>query len=274
MEYAEAEGNSIDEAIERALQELGVERERVDVEIIANATKGLFGLGGKKAKVRATLRNPISLHEPAGNDAPSQTVETPAPAAPRARDAKQSAPAKPAAAPREKARPQRARRPQSEERPADDIDPATLEHARTVLERTVQLIGTEANVRVAVDELGTTLVIEGDDSGILIGRRGQTLDALEYVINRVASRDTRHTTHLVVDSHGYRQRRRESLEELAQRMGERAEERGKPVTMNPMSPRDRRIVHLALQGKPGLETRSSGDGYFRKLLIIPAGRRR
>jgi spoIIIJ-associated protein len=273
MEYAEAEGNSIDEAIERALQQLGVERERVDVEIIANATKGLFGLGGKKARVRATLRNPISLHEPAGKETPSRAIETPA-AAPRSRDAKQSAPARSASAPREKARPQRTRRSQSDGRPADDIDPATLEHARAVLERTVQLIGTEAKVRTAVDELGTTLVIEGDDSGILIGRRGQTLDALEYVINRVASRDTRHTTHLVVDSHGYRQRRRESLEELAQRMGERAEERGKPVTMNPMSPRDRRIVHLALQDKAGLETRSSGDGYFRKLLIIPAGRRR
>ncbi len=287
MEFVEAQGSSIDDAIERALQQLGVERERVDIEILANATKGLFGIGGKKAKVRATLRSPISLTEPM-KPAPSSAEgsEPAASAAPRkepksarvAKAKKSARNTKTKPEPSDRAESDRPRRPKplresADDRRQTDIDPETLEHARGVLEKTVQLIGTEATVTTAKDELGTSLVIDGDDSGILIGRRGQTLDALEYLINRVASRDTRHTTHLLVDSHGYRQRRRESLEELARRMGERAEERGKPVTMNPMSPRDRRIVHLALQDKPTLETRSSGNGYFRKLLIIPESRR-
>jgi spoIIIJ-associated protein len=283
MEYVEAEGNSIDDAIERALQQLGVARDKVDVEIIANATKGLFGLGGKKAKVRATLRAPISLTDPA-----EQRREE---AAARRREA---SPTRAKRARSEQPRRQRRERPQSangnareagngrpraaraerDERPLVEISEDTLETARAVLENTVRLIGTEASVKVTRDDLGTCLEIDGDESGILIGRRGQTLDALEYMINRVASRDTRHTTHLVVDSQGYRQRRREALETLAQRMGERAEQRGKTVTMNPMSPRDRRIVHLALQDNPSLETRSAGNGYFRKLLIIPDARRR
>ncbi len=284
MDFVEAEGSSIDDAIERALQQLGVERDRVDIEIVANATKGLFGIGGKKAKVRASLRSPISLTEPppaAAEPRPKPAAPKAAPSAndgskpsPRVRNKGQSKPAPRERPARERPPRARAKRAAAEEPPADDIAEETLEHARTVLEKTVQLIGTEATVTTAKDELGISLVIDGDDSGILIGRRGQTLDALEYVINRVASRDTRHTTHLVVDSHGYRQRRRDSLEELARRMGERAGERGKTVTMNPMSPRDRRIVHLALRDQPGLETRSSGNGYFRKLLIIPESRRR
>lgn len=239
MEYVEAEGNSIDEAIERAVTKLGVTRDDVDVEILGNSTKGLFGLGGKRAKVRATLRAPLSFND----------TEPPTPAPrPPAREQRRRAAARP---------------------PVVDIDEATLENARAVLQRTVELVGTEATVRVVRDDLGITLMVEGDESGLLIGRRGQTLDALEYAINRVASRDTGHTTHLVVDSQGYRQRRREALESLAKRMGERAQQRRKPVTMNPMSPRDRRIVHLALQDHPTLETRSTGEGYFRKLLIIP-----
>ncbi len=277
MEYVEAEGRSIDAAIDTALSQLGVSREKVDVEILANATKGLFGLGGKKARVRATLRAPISITEEESH--PPDRPNRPAPA----KDGKGKAPQAAASAkapgrartkrPRDEqkkeSRPPRQRREESDNRPARPIDEATLENARAVLEQTIRLIGTDASVQISRDDLGIGLLIEGDESGILIGRRGQTLDALEYMINRVASRDTGHTTRIVVDSHSYRQRRRESLEALAKRMGERAIERGKPVTMNPMSPRDRRIVHLALQDETGLETRSAGKGYFRKLLVVP-----
>jgi spoIIIJ-associated protein len=286
MEYVEAEGTSIDDAIERALAKLGATRDRVDVEILGNASKGLFGLGGKKAKVRATLRTPIDLHDGSAVTTADRAAARP----PRqARSERPERPGRSERPPRRTARAapgnegqrapaagndgQRAssarREKRVEDRPSVEIDEATLEHARTTLEHAVRLIGTEAQVRVVRDDLGTSLMIEGDESGILIGRRGQTLDALEYMINRIASRDTRNTTHLVVDSQGYRQRRREALEALAQRMGERAAQRGKPVTMNPMSPRDRRIVHLALEAAPGLDTRSAGEGYFRKLLIIP-----
>jgi spoIIIJ-associated protein len=306
MEYVEAEGTSIDDAIERALAKLGATRDRVDVEILGNASKGLFGLGGKKAKVRATLRTPIDLHDgsavttadraaarpprqarserperPGRSERPPRRTARAAPGnegqrAPSVGNDGQRAPSPGSdgqRAPSPGSDGQRAPSPRREkrveDRPSVEIDDATLEHARTTLEHAVRLIGTEAQVRVVRDDLGTSLMIEGDESGILIGRRGQTLDALEYMINRIASRDTRNTTHLVVDSQGYRQRRREALEALAQRMGERAAQRGKPVTMNPMSPRDRRIVHLALEAAPGLETRSAGEGYFRKLLIIP-----
>jgi len=263
MESVEAEGHSIDEAIAQALQRLGVSRDRVEIEILANATRGILGLGGRRAKVRATVRRPLSLtpsHSPAPAPAPRPASAQPPPRPARPR----SAPPPRAAQP---SRPQ----PAAEVPPVDD---AMLERARTVLADVVRLCGIEASVVIVSDEAGARLVIEGDPGGLLIGRHGQTLDALEYLINRVVAHEDDATGRLMVDAQDYRARRRQSLEELALRPAERARRRGKPVTLEPMSPRDRRIVHLALQTDPGLTTRSAGSGYYRKLVIIPAGARR
>jgi spoIIIJ-associated protein len=154
------------------------------------------------------------------------------------------------------------------------VERATLERASSILQELLGLIGSEARVEIQEDGDGQRLAMVGDESGLLIGRRGQTLDALEYVLNRIVTREEDEASHLVVDSQNYRLRRRQALVDLAKRLGERARKRGKAVTLNPMSPRDRRIVHLALQDDGSLTTRSSGRGYYRKLLIIPAGERR
>ncbi len=142
-----------------------------------------------------------------------------------------------------------------------------------MLAELITLIGVEATVEAMNDDAGPRLLINGDTSGMLIGRRGQTLDALEYIANRIVAREDEGAGRVVVDSQNYRERRRQSLEELARRLAERARKRGKTVTLNPMSPRDRRIVHLALQNERALTTRSAGKGFFRKLLIIPEGER-
>jgi spoIIIJ-associated protein len=127
-----------------------------------------------------------------------------------------------------------------------------------------------AAVNARQEDEQVVLELTGDSSGILIGRRGQMLDALEYLLNRVVAREGE-PGRIIVDSQNYRARRRQSLEDLARRMGEQAKRKRKAIALNPMSPRDRRIVHLALQEDPALSTRSSGKGYFRKLIIIPAG---
>lgn len=265
MNNVEAEGSSIDEAIERALQQLGVTRDKVDVDILANATRGLFGLGSKPARVRATLRSlnldGVRAHvappppRPATADSPASTT--------RHHPPKQSSPPRPVPA----------AKPARDAQPAIPVDAQTLERARVMLAEMITLIGVEATVDAANDDLGPRLLINGDTSGMLIGRRGQTLDAIEYVANRMVAREDESAGRIVVDSQNYRDRRRQSLEELAHRLAERARRRGKTVTLNPMSPRDRRIVHLALQNERALTTRSAGKGYFRKLLIIPEGER-
>jgi spoIIIJ-associated protein len=306
MNYVETEGSSIDEAIDRALQELGVTRDKVDIEIISNSTRGLFGLGGRRAKVRATFRRAITLdvESPPAAERPRPTA--PAPARVSATDtpvrtdgkrgAGRSVPAStamgdgaPPAAPRpvlqdarKPARPQAERNEQHPQRAASapaqasdgpPVDAAVLAHAATILQDLVGRMGLETRVEVVRDERASALAIHGDESGVLIGRRGQTLDALEYIVNRIVAREDEHGARIVVDSQNYRARRRQSLEDLAHRLAERARRRGKTVTLNPMSPRDRRIVHLALQNEHSLVTRSAGKGYVRKLLIIPEGER-
>lgn len=244
MQSIEAEGSTIDEAIARALMLLGAPRERVEIEILANATRGLFGFGGKRARVRATLRRPLS-------DATPAVARAPRAARPPRRREGGRAPARRAA----------------DEAPPS---PAVLERARAVLADVVRLAGVDATVRIA----DARLIIDGDPSGVLIGRRGTTLDALEYVVNRAVGHDEERAAHVEVDANDYRARRRAALEALAQRMAERARSKGRPVALNPLSPRERRVVHLALQGDPTLTTRSAGAGFYRRVMIVPTAAQR
>jgi spoIIIJ-associated protein len=138
-------------------------------------------------------------------------------------------------------------------------------------------LGTACTVVAEEDGAGgVILVVSGPETALVIGRRGQTLDAIEYVVNRVVSRDEdlSEIPRFVVDAEGYRGRRREYLEELAARLCEKVEKTGRAVTLNPMTPRDRRIVHLAVQKHVGLTSRSHGDGHLRSMMILPEGRER
>jgi spoIIIJ-associated protein len=250
MNHVEVEGRNIDEAIERALERLGVERDKAEIEIVSDATEGWFGIGGRKAKVRATLRTPLCLEAAAAERAARAGSLGGEPA--RAQSG--------------------ARAPRSRQQARARAESAGPEQARATLQEIVRLMGTGATVDLVQDPDGPRLLIGGAESGVLIGRRGQTLDALEYLVNRVLAREEDRVGRIAVDSENYRERRRRSLEDLTHRLAERVRERGKPISLNPMSPRDRRTVHLALQGDLSLTTRSSGKGYFRKLSIIPANR--
>ena len=152
---------------------------------------------------------------------------------------------------------------------AQPLPSAVTLRAEEVMRDIVRHVGVTAEVTARNEEDHVLLELSGDSSGVLIGRRGQMLDALEYIINRIATRDDTRAPRIVVDSQNYRARRRTALEDLARRMAEQAKKKRAQVVLNPMSPRDRRIVHLVLQEDPLLTTRSSGKGYFRRLVIIP-----
>jgi spoIIIJ-associated protein len=297
MDYVEADGSTIDEAIDRALEQLGIARDKAEIEILCNTTRGLFGIGARKARVRASRRREIDLREKEAAKCEPR-LATPAEgtiaASPVARDSLPEALTMPQSlgfdkSP-EKSRPEdrldamgdsdrAAEAAGGEELAADQEEipqglasgplHATLERARTVLTEIIALMQVEAQVALA-DE--GQLLITGDKRGMLIGRRGQTLDALEYLVNRIIGREEL-PGRVSIDAEDYRERRRGSLEGLAQRLAERVRHRGKAVSLNPMSPRDRRIIHLALQGDPSLVTRSTGEGYYRRLVIAPAGSR-
>ncbi len=220
----EVEGNSIDEAIGRGLTMLGVTREQAQVEILRDARRSLLGFGGRKARVRVSLRVALPL---AGKT--------------------------------------------SEENEATE-SVATDAEGATILSEILKRMGVEARIETTPECPGgqVLLRIASDSSGLLIGRHGQTLDALEYLLNRVIGRQEERGSRVVVDCEDYRERRARELEEIATRLADKVRQRGKPQTMVPMSPRERRVVHLALSNYTGVVTRSTGQGYFRRIVIVPA----
>lgn len=242
MNSVETEGKTIEEAVAAALAQLQVERERVEIEVLSQATKGFLGIGGKKARVRATLRVPLT-----------QQLATAPPPARRKETPRVSAPSPSLSEDMESTPPSREQG----------------EKASEILQEILRLMQVETAVALEQQANELILTLTGKDSGALIGRNGQTLDALEYVLNRIITRSDESETHLTLDAEGYRERRRKNLENLALRLGERAKRRKRPVALSPLSPRDRRVIHLALEGDPLVTTRSMGRGYFRRLYIVP-----
>lgn len=122
------------------------------------------------------------------------------------------------------------------------------------------------------DDSDICLQIEGADAGRIIGKKGQTLSALQYLVYRTVNRAGLPRRHVLVDAEGYTQRREDTLASMAQRLGKQAVDDGKIITFEPMSPRDRRVVHLALANFPGVVTQSQGEGDGRRVQIIPVRR--
>jgi spoIIIJ-associated protein len=148
-----------------------------------------------------------------------------------------------------------------------------MEQAITVLKEMLNLMGLEAAVEGREEEESIELVITGADTGLVIGKKGQTLDALQHLVNKIVSRGRPEGTGKAVhlDSEGYRSRRAESLVELAHRLAEKARRTGKPVAADPMSAADRRTIHMALAEAEGVTTQSEGEGIHRHLVVMPTG---
>lgn len=147
-----------------------------------------------------------------------------------------------------------------------------------VLEELLQIMKIEAHVDLSQppvagpDPTPLALSVRGDDLGMLIGRRGQTLSSLQYIVNLVVARQFQSRVPIVLDVEGYRERRYKTLQALAKRLAERALALGHPVAMEPMPANERRIVHLALKDYPNVITQSQGEGESRQVIITPRKR--
>ena len=146
---------------------------------------------------------------------------------------------------------------------------ASMKLAQEALTRIISLISPDTEVSAERRGDDITLNCKGNNPGILIGSQGKTLEALEFIINKAVNRVSEKKIRVTVDTENYRKRREESLKRLALGMGEKAKKTGKPVITDPMNPHERRTVHLALKGDPGIQTKSKGEGLYKKILIIP-----
>lgn len=202
MKSIEIAAKTVESAVETALKELKVSREDVEIEVLEEPSKGLFGLlGSKMAKVRVTVK-----------------------------------------------------------KSAKDI-------AIEFLTEVLQKMGVKATVDGQIENGYLNLAIKGSSLGLLIGRRGETLDALQYLTNLVVNRKAEKKVHVILDVEGYRKRREETLTRLARRLAEKVKKSGRKVMLEPMNPHERRIIHTALQNNADVTTYSEGDEPYRKVII-------
>jgi spoIIIJ-associated protein len=291
VEGVEAEGRTVNEATEKALRELSLTRDQVDVEVLSEGKPRLLGFRGEPARVHVTPRavasTPVRGRQAPANEPESdedfdededeefEDVED---------DESDDADDEEYDEDEEDDEGEESEPPAEVTRRAGAVvavpapDASEVEIAVSVLENLVQLMGLEAAVtprepETAGDGLGmieSVLDVEGDDLGILIGRRGQTLMSLQYVLNLILSKKTGRRVAYGVDVDGYRRRREEALVSLAKRTATRVRGTGRSVTLEPMPPNERRIVHMALADDPAVMTVSIGEGEARKVAITPA----
>ena len=222
MEALEVSGKNVDEAVETALEQMGVTRDDVNIEIIHEARRSILGLGGEDALVRVT---PIASSEERNGGA----------------------------------------EPGVEAAEASNI-------GQEVLNKLLELMDVEGEITmVTSDDQRTPPMLEIDtpNPGVLIGRRGQALSALQYMVNFIASRQLKSGVKVLVDVADYRKRRKDELESMAVRVAELVKTNRRSITLEPMGAWERRIIHLTLREERGISTGSTGFGERRKVVISP-----
>ena len=233
-------GRTVEEAIERGLRALGRKRADVDIEVLEKGKPAnVLGMGGEDARVL------LSYQE----EAQPEIEETPVDEA--------EVPRRPAA-------------PRDAQREEDEAPPAFAEDlalGATVLRELLASMAVEAEVTLAEGTRSEGLEVQGNDLGVLIGRGGENLVALQQVVSAITSKRVGRSVHVAVDIEGYRIRREEQLREMAERVASRVRATGSAVTLEPMLAYERRVVHLAVQGQPGLKTESVGVEPNRRVVI-------
>lgn len=211
MEELEISAKTVEEAIQRALEQLGVDNDQVEVVVLKKGRSGVLGVGAEEAKVKVRLL--------------------------------------------------------AQRRQRVDIIKVVTE----VLETLLKFMGITAEVKAveaAQSELPVTLDIEGNDLGILIGRRGQALASLQYIVKLIVAERLKTWVPITIDVAGYKKRRHEALQGLALRLAEQVKTSQRPLTLEPMPSGERRIIHLTLANHPDVTTQSVGEGEARKVVIL------
>ena len=278
MSYIDVSGKTVEEALAKALTQLQMDRDDVSVRVLERAKSGFLGLGASPAVIRVTYGE--EMEEAVTEPVRPEPIAEPKPAAPKAerpqrseRPAKQE---KPRAPKPEKAEP----KPETEDKPAEvsafltpaplgeEVDDAKAQAIKKFLVGLLQQMEVEAEVRVYQPEKGRyKVILEGKSLGALIGRRGETLDAIQqltsYAVNRGGDRRCR----IQLDAENYRERREQSLCRLAEKMAEKAVRYRRNVTMEPMNAYERHVIHTALQDTPHVTTYSTGVDPNRRVII-------
>ena len=243
MDFIEVTGKTVDDAITEACQKLTVTSDKLEYEIIEKGTSGIFGFAAKPALIKARIKedNSKKEDETVKEEIKESVVDVKAEVVEKEEVVEKDNSAK----------------------NIDNSDP------KEFLNKVFAAMGMNVSVEVKESENEMNIELSGDDMGVLIGKRGQTLDSLQYLTSLVVNKGQKEYIRVKVDTENYRQRRKETLENLAKNLAYKAKRTKRPVTLEPMNPYERRIIHSSLQNDKYVTTHSEGEEPYRKVVITP-----
>ena len=255
----EFEGRTVEKAVDAALKELDIPREELDYSVVSKGSQGLFGLFGvKKAKISV-----ISKKRDAKQDRVAKSLVDEAFGAPQSNHES----------------PLPGEEPEGEDRTYEyterlfeegffkGLTPADA--GVEILKEIASFISEESQIAYQVNGDILAYNVTGGNAAVMIGKKGQTLEAIQYLLDKIINKHSVDRVRVQVDIEGYLELRKEKLRQHAQRMADKVKKTGKPHTIGHMSSHDRRIIHLALKDDRGVRTQSMGEGYYRRLVIFP-----
>ena len=272
MDFSEKWGTDVDTAVQLALADLKLTIDEVDVTVLEEPSRGFFGIGSKLALVRVEKKKPakpepapISEKKPAENIQPEQTkkivkvekvegTDTPKNRKERTNRKHNKREREPIA-------------PVIEKIPDEELTVCTDHPALKFLEEVTKEMGLTLDITAKTGEESLYIDIQGKDSGTIIGKRGQTLDAIQYLTMLVVNKENQEYTRVVVDAENYRAKREKTLEKLALRLACNVVKTKRSVKLEPMNPYERKVIHATLQNHPQVTTRSEGQDPYRRVII-------
>lgn len=281
MEYSEKWGTSIDEAVKLALEDLKLTKDEVDIEVLEQPSRGFFGIGSKLAKVRVekkicepekpeyerAVKAPVRKTDTVtGSGRPVKVGEKPEK---KSRSGKHQTGKKPKSVISEEERAWAASIPSIEEilQIERDLEPMEEHASLDFIKEVTEKMGLDLTVTGKTGHDTIYISINGKDAGAVIGKRGQTLDAIQYLASLVVNRDEEKYIRVIVDAENYRNKRGQTLEQLAEKLARKVVRNKKSVRLEPMNPYERKVIHATLQGHPKVTTKSMGDEPRRRVVI-------
>lgn len=267
-DYITVSAKTLDDAITEALVQLGVTSDRLDYIVVEKGSEGFLGIGRKQAVIKARRKRE---EKPVEETVEESKVETPVKEEVKPEKNTEKKPAKEHSHTKKNVREEK---PEVKSEPKKEVElakvePQTIETCEKFIYDVMNAMGMDdVKVTSVVDEEGALSInMEGSNMGILIGKRGQTLDSLQYLTNRVANKMQDGYVRVKLDTEDYRRRRKETLENLAKNIASKVKRTRKTVSLEPMNPYERRIIHSALQSDPAVSTHSEGEEPYRRVVV-------
>jgi len=239
MDFIEVTGKTVDDAITEACQKLSVTSDRLDYEVIEKGSSGIFGFAAKPALIKARVLDPNAKKAEEAVEVKEPVVE------------------------------EKKEEVKVEVNSSEVNTNIPAQDPKEFLSKVFAAMGMEVNVDVKTSEKEMNIELSGSDMGVLIGKRGQTLDSLQYLTSLVVNKGQKEYIRVKVDTENYRERRKETLENLAKNLAYKAKRTKRPVSLEPMNPYERRIIHSSLQNDKYVTTHSEGEEPYRKVIITP-----